>query len=91
MPKLPQYLIRSALVLVFAILPALPLSSAFAADEGGDLPIAPLDPDISDICTPSDCSPATPCPEPDESCYSVNGAFYCCIMPPVGGMPAVGE
>lgn len=61
------------------------------AQEGEDLPEAPPDPDISDTCTLSDCNPAKPCADPDESCYSVNGVFYCCVLPPAGGMPAVGD
>lgn len=91
MLKLPENLVRSALVVILASLLALPFSAAIAVDEEEDLPIAPPDPDISDICTLSDCSPAAPCAEPDESCYAINGVFYCCIMPPAGGMPAVGE
>lgn len=91
MPKLAHNLIKSALLIILAVRLALPLSSVFAADQGDDLPTAPPDPGISDICTLSDCSPARPCAERDESCYSVNGVFYCCVMPPAGGMPAVGE
>ncbi len=63
-------------------------AAAFAQDDNG-LPEAPPDPDISDICRLSDCNPAQLCPDPDESCYSVNGVFYCCVEPPVGGMEAV--
>ncbi|MGH7849954.1 MAG: hypothetical protein ACREOP_06620, partial [Thermodesulfobacteriota bacterium] len=41
------------------------------ADDDGDvekLPLAPNDPDISDVCTLSDCNPAKPCADPDENC-----------------------
>lgn len=51
---------------------------------------APVDSTISDICTPGGCSPAEPCAQKDEMCYTINGAFYCCIEPP-GGAEAVGE
>ncbi len=52
---------------------------------------APVDTDISNICTLSDCNPAKPCAEKGESCYTINGAFYCCIEPPSGGAEAVGD
>ncbi len=64
------------------------------AEEDGDvekIPLAPNDPDISDVCTLSDCSPAKPCADPDENCYTLNGVFYCCTMAPDPGMEAVGD
>ena len=88
------------LILTFLFLFAFPLTSALADGNsngdgnGGDveeIPLAPADPDISDICTPADCSPAKACPDSDQSCYTVNGAFYCCISPPSPGMEAVGD
>lgn len=82
---------KLCLSLILAALLALPTAASYAQDGGGDLPAAPPDTDISDICTPSKCSPATPCPDPDEKCYAVEGAFYCCVMPPVPGMEAVGD
>jgi len=65
----------------------LPLTFTYA-DE---IEQAPVDPDISDICTPSDCNPAKPCAEEGESCYTLNGIFYCCIEPPSRGAEAVGN
>lgn len=64
------------------------------ADDDGDvekLPLAPNDPDISDVCTLSDCNPAKPCADPDENCYTLNGVFYCCTAAPDPGMEAVGD
>ena len=64
------------------------------ADDDGDvekLPLAPNDPDISDVCTLSDCNPAKPCADPDENCNTLNGVFYCCTMPADPGMEAVGD
>ena len=60
---------------------------ALYADE---IEKAPQDPTISNICTPGGCSPAKPCADKDEDCYTINGAFYCCIEPP-GGAKAVGD
>jgi hypothetical protein len=65
----------------------LPLAFTYA-DE---IEQAPVDPDISDICTLSDCNPAKPCASEGESCYTLNGAFYCCVEPPSGGAEAVGD
>lgn len=65
----------------------IPLAIAYSDEEEQ----APVDPDISDICTLSDCNPAKPCLEEDEKCYTLNGVFYCCVMPPSGGAEAVGE
>ena len=63
------------------------------ADDGDveKLPLAPNDPDITDVCTLSDCNPAKPCADPDENCYTVNGVFYCCTAAPDPGMEAVGD
>lgn len=72
--------------LLFTCLAFYSLTGAYA-DE---IEEAPADPTISDICTLSDCSPAKPCAQKDEMCYTVNGAFYCCIEPP-GGAEAIGE
>lgn len=79
----------STLRIIFVAISILFLPLTFAyADE---IERAPVDPDISDICTLSDCNPARPCAEESESCYTLNGAFYCCIEPPSGGAEAVGE
>lgn len=91
MPAFLKKFIKPSLYLILAAFLAIPLSAAFAQDGGEDLPVAPPDPDISDVCTPAECSPATPCADPDEKCYSVEGAMYCCVMPPVPGAQAVGE
>jgi len=82
--------ISRGLVAVILIISVLFLFSPHVinADE---IDQAPADPDISDICTLSDCNPAKPCADSNESCYTVNGAFYCCIEPPSGGAEAVGE
>ncbi|OGE22906.1 MAG: hypothetical protein A3J42_08035 [Candidatus Dadabacteria bacterium RIFCSPHIGHO2_12_FULL_53_21] len=73
----------------------LSLGTAFAiADDDSDvekLPLAPNDPDITDVCTLSDCNPAKPCADPDENCYTLNGVFYCCTTAPDPGMEAVGD
>ena len=63
------------------------------ADDGDveKLPLAPNDPDITDVCTLSDCNPAKPCADPDENCYTLNGVFYCCTTAPDPGMEAVGD
>jgi|GEM_PF-1331906 len=73
----------------------LSLGTAFAiADDDGDveeIPLAPNDPDITDVCTLSDCNPAKPCADPGENCYTLNGVFYCCTEAPDPGMEAVGD
>ena len=85
------------LLLILLIIIIVPITSAFSVDNdsaGGDVekfPQAPNDPDISDVCTLSDCSTAKPCPDPDQSCYTLNGVFYCCTMAPDPGMEAVGD
>lgn len=81
------------LILLFLFLFAFPLSEALADDDGDveEIPLAPADPDISDVCTLSDCSPAKPCPDSDQSCYTLNGVFYCCTSAPDPGMEAVGD
>ncbi len=79
--------------LIIALILSLGVMSA-AGDDDGDvekLPLAPNDPDISDVCTLSDCNPAKPCADPDENCYTLNGVFYCCTMAPDPGMEAVGD
>lgn len=48
-------------------------------------------PETSGACSSDPCSPATPCPSRDEQCYSSNGIFYCCVMPPFPGAEAVGQ
>jgi len=89
---------KAFLILILILFIAVPVMSAFADDgkgsDSGDvekLPLAPNDPDISDVCTLSDCSPAKPCADPDENCYTLNGVFYCCTMAPDPGMEAVGD
>lgn len=87
---------KAFLILILILFIAVPVMSAFSDDDksGGDVekfPLAPNDPDISDVCTLSDCSPAKPCADPDENCYTLNGVFYCCTMAPDPGMEAVGD
>ncbi len=60
-------------------------------DDVEEIPLAPNDPDISDVCTLSDCNPAKPCADPDENCYTLNGVFYCCTEALDPGMEAVGD
>lgn len=48
-------------------------------------------PEPAGSCSSDPCSPASPCPSKDEKCYSSNGAFYCCAMPPFPGAEAVGN
>lgn len=99
MIALLEKLSKCFLIAAFLFLFAFPLSSALADDDGNgngggdveEIPLAPSDPDISDICTPADCSPAKACPDSDQSCYTINGAFYCCIEPPSPGMESVGD
>lgn len=89
---------KAFLILVLILFIAVPVISAFAEDDKGSnsgdvekFPLAPNDPDISDVCTLSDCSPAKPCADPDENCYTLNGVFYCCTTAPDPGMEAVGD
>jgi len=91
---------KAFLVLILILFIVIPVTSAFSDDSNsggggsGDvekLPLAPGDPDISDVCTLSDCSPAKPCADPDQNCYTLNGVFYCCTMAPDPGMEAVGD
>jgi hypothetical protein len=48
-------------------------------------------PEPQGACSSDSCSPATPCPSKDEQCYSSNGVFYCCVLPPFPGAEAVGN
>jgi len=48
-------------------------------------------PEPQGACSSDPCSPATPCPSKDEKCYSSNGVFYCCVLPPFPGAEAVGD
>jgi len=48
-------------------------------------------PEAAGACSSDPCSPATPCPSKDEQCYSSNGVFYCCVLPPFPGAEAVGN
>ena len=84
MIALLEKLSKCFLIALFLVLFAFPLSSALADDGGNgnggggdveEIPLAPSDPDISDICVPADCSPAKACPDSDQSCYTINGAF----------------
>jgi len=84
---LTRRLSESLIVLITAFMFFLPLTMTYADDEQQ----APPDPDISDICTLSDCNPARPCADEEQKCYSLNGVFYCCVMPPSGGAQAVGD
>lgn len=89
---------KAFLILILILFIVVPVVSVFADDDKGSnsgdvekFPLAPNDPDISDVCTLSDCSPAKPCADPDENCYTLNGVFYCCTMAPDPGMEAVGD
>ncbi|HVY54361.1 MAG TPA: hypothetical protein VHC46_01245 [Thermodesulfobacteriota bacterium] len=91
---------KAFLLFILILFVVVPVTSAISDDSNsggggsGDvekLPLAPNDPDISDVCTLSDCSPAKPCADPDENCYTLNGVFYCCTSAPVPGMEAVGD
>lgn len=75
-------------VILFAAVLYLSSPTVISAEE---IEQAPVDPDISDICALSDCNPAKPCAVKGESCYTLNGAFYCCVEPPSGGAEAVGD
>lgn len=83
--KLISRVCLCALVVVVTLV--LSFQSELYADE---IEEAPYDPTISNICSPGGCSPAEPCAEKDEKCYTINGAFYCCFEPP-GGAEQVGE
>jgi len=48
-------------------------------------------PEPQGACSSDPCSLATPCPSKDEQCYSSNGVFYCCVLPPFPGAEAVGN
>jgi len=48
-------------------------------------------PEPQGACSSDPCSPATPCPNKDEMCYSSNGVFYCCVLPPFPDAEAVGN
>jgi len=48
-------------------------------------------PEPAGACSSDPCSPATPCPSKDERCYTSNGVFYCCVLPPFPGAEAVGN
>ena len=87
---------KAFLIITLMLFIVLPIKFVRADDDGsgGDvqkLPLAPNDPDISDVCTLSDCNPAKPCADPDENCYTLNGVFYCCTAAPEPGMEAVGD
>ena len=92
MPDTRISLKKAFLLITFFLFLAVPFSFSLADDDGAKTPPqAPPDPDISDVCTLSDCNPAKPCADPDENCYTLNGVFYCCTMPPEPGMEAVGD
>ncbi len=65
---------------------SLSISIAFAIDEE-EVQL----PEPQGACSSDPCSPATPCPSKDEMCYSSNGVFYCCVLPPFPGAEAVGN
>ncbi len=48
-------------------------------------------PEPQGACSSDPCSPATPCPNKNETCYSSNGVFYCCVLPPFPGAEAIGN
>jgi hypothetical protein len=86
---------KAFLLVTFFLFLALPAAFSLAGDDAAPTNAppqqAPSDPDVSDVCTLSDCNPAKPCADPDENCYTLNGVFYCCTMPPEPGMESVGD
>lgn len=85
MNNLNKTIYRAIGILVLSTLIFLP-SITFAIDqEEVQLP------EPGGACSDDPCSPATPCPNKDEMCYSANGVFYCCVEPPFPGAEAVGE
>jgi hypothetical protein len=74
------------LVLFFSLTISLSVSIASEIDEA-EVQL----PEPQGACSDDPCSPATPCPSNDETCYSSNGVFYCCVEPPFPGAEAVGN
>lgn len=73
------------IIMLSAIL-FMPISLSYAIDEE-EVQL----PEPQGACSDDPCSPAKPCPSADEQCYSSNGVFYCCVLPPFPGAEAVGE
>jgi hypothetical protein len=73
-------------IVLLAVLFSFSISIASAIDEE-EVQL----PEPQGACSSDPCSPATPCPSKDEQCYSSNGVFYCCVLPPFPGAEAVGK
>ena len=73
-------------IIILSALLFLPLSVSYAIDEE-EVQL----PEPQGACSSDSCSPAKACPSADEQCYSSNGVFYCCVLPPFPGAEAVGE
>jgi len=73
------------LIVLIAVFISFSLSMASDLEEEVQLP------EPSGACSSDRCSPATPCPNKNETCYSSNGVFYCCVLPPFPGAEAVGD
>jgi hypothetical protein len=86
MMKYIKLIVITFCLLIFAITFTSEFSRASGiGEEEVDLP------EPQGSCSSDPCSPAKPCPSPDESCYSSNGVFYCCVEPPFPGAEAVGN
>ena len=82
--------IKLIVITFFFLLITLPVTSHFAlSSEIGEEEVQLPEPEGA--CSDDPCSPAEPCPNSDEMCYSSNGVFYCCIEPPFPGAQAVGN
>lgn len=78
----------SSLIFIFFLVLTMSLSISIASEiKGEEVEL----PEPQGACSSDSCSPAKPCPSPDESCYSSNGVFYCCVEPPFPGAESVGN
>lgn len=78
----------TSLICIVLITVSISFSSSMASElEEEDVQL----PEPQGACSSDPCSPATPCPSKDEQCYSSNGVFYCCVLPPFPGAEAVGN
>ena len=82
--------IKSLTSLICIVLLIVFISLSVAIASGIDEEEVQL-PEPQGACSSDPCSPATPCPSKDEQCYSSNGVFYCCVLPPFPGAEAVGN
>ena len=78
----------TSLICIVLITVSISFSSSMASEiEEDEVQL----PEPAGACSSDPCSPATPCPSKDEQCYSSNGVFYCCVLPPFPGAEAVGN